>query len=80
MTENIKQGTQNIKQGVADKTNEVGENMRAKEANAKYEVHKGQMTDPDQPVGDRMKAGAQAVGDTMEHAGHKVKETYYKNK
>lgn len=88
----ISEAAGNAADAVKNKTNAMSENLKAKEADAKYEVQyvhsslnfetnnfsKNQATDSNLPVGDRMAAGAKMAEDTVSGGYHKAAEQYYK--
>jgi hypothetical protein len=63
---------------VTAKSNEVLESMKAREADAAFELHKSQATDPNLPVLDRLAAGTHMLEDAVTGSFHRAAGSYYK--
>lgn len=63
---------------VQAKSHEVSEHAKVQEADASYELHKSQATNPNLPATDRLTAGAKLVEDAVACGVHRVAEAYYK--
>jgi len=71
-------GTSQLAKDVQNRAYQASEHLKVQEADANYELHKNQVTNPNLPVADRLTAGAKLVEDTVQGGVHRVAEAYYK--